>query len=487
MAKLGLRRLPLGSTNKLSDKVGMKLLLLLSLLSSPHLLHAASVWDTAVADPVAAQLARPTKAQYEWQEQELAMFVQLDPATIQQREYDDGSTPLKDIRFEKLDVNEWCQAAKSFGAKEIVFMLAHSGGFCMWPSQTTQYHIGNTAYRGGGGDVVKEFAAACRRHGLNAGFYFWLPHPRKAAEDTSTISYRKLDKVETWEDSNRLLERRFDEIMDRLGSDLVTEIWIDQPIKAAIGKRIAERAPRAVIAAVGSRDPLPTIRWPGNERGVVAYPCWSTLDRARIAATEAPNQVEADKRQIQGAENPNGDYWAPHEADVPLHEHFWHMRPEALKHRRSLETLMDCYEKSVGRNSFLILNCAPQADGSVHPDDMKRYEEFGTEIRRRFGNPLGKIEQVATKDAVLNLGSAKTVGYVDLWEDYRYGHRIRAFVIEGFDGKGWVKLFEGTAVGRRMLARCNPTEVSQVRVRVTESVGTPLIRRLQVHAPAQAR
>ena len=446
-----------------------------------------AAWEAALADPAAARLARPTLAQYEWQEQELAMFVQLDPATIQQREYDDGSTPLNQIRFERLNVDEWCRAAKSFGAREIVFMLAHSGGFCMWPSQTTDYHIGNTAYRGGKGDVVKEFAEACRRNGLNAGFYFWLPHPTSAAEDTSTISYRKLDKVHNWEESNRLLRRRFDEIMDRLGSDLVTEIWIDQPIKAAIGQRIAERAPRAVIAAVGSRDPLPTVRWPGNEKGRVAYPCWSTLDRARIAATEAPNQAEADRRQIQGVENPDGDYWAPHEADVPLHEHFWHMRPDALNHRRSVEALMTCYEESVGRNSFLILNCAPQADGSVHPDDLKRYQEFGDEIRRRFGNPVGKTGQVAGGEITLNLGKPSLVGYVDLWEDYRYGHRIRAFVIEGFDGKSWVKLFEGTAVGRRMLARCEPVTVSQVRVRITQSVGTPLIRLLQVHTPSQSR
>lgn len=458
-----------------------------SLLQSACTPSTHAAWDAAVADPAASRLARPTKAQYEWQEQELAMFVQLDPATIQEREYDDGSTPLKDIRFEKLDVDEWCRAAKSFGAREIVFMLAHSGGFCMWPSRTTDYHIGNTAYRGGGGDVVKEFAAACRRHGLNAGFYFWLPRPTAAGEPTGTVSYRKLEKVRTWEESNRALETRLDEIMDRLGSDLVTEIWIDQPIKAAIGKRIAERAPRAVIAAVGSRDPLPTIRWPGNERGVVAYPCWSTIDRARIAGSEAPNQVEADRRQVQGNENPDGDYWAPHQADVPLHDHFWHMRPAALKHRRSVETLMDCYEKSVGRNSFLILNCAPQADGSVHPDDMTRYAEFGAEIQRRFGHPLEKVEQVAGNLATLDLGSPRTIGYVDLWEDHRYGHRIRSFVIEGFDGTSWLTLFEGTAVGRRMLARCEPVAVSQVRVRVTGSVGTPLIRRLQVHAPASAR
>ena len=439
-------------------------------------------WAAAVADPAGARLARPTKAQFEWQETEMGMFLHLGPPTIQGREYDDGSTPLKSIRFEKLDVDEWCRAAKSFGAGHVLLAAAHSGGFCLWPSKTTNYHIGNTAYKGGGGDIVKELGEACRRHGLKVGFHIWLPRPTAAGQDRNTIDYAKIDVARTWEDSNRLLAARFDELMDRLGPDLVREIWIDQPIKTAIGAQVAARAPNAVIAAVGSRDPLPTVRWPGNERGTVRYPCWSTLNRSQLAQ-EAPDQYEADRRQAQGVEDPDGDYWAPQEADVPLHDHFWHMRPGALERRRSVETLMDCYEASVGRNSYLLLNCCPQADGSVHPDDLRRYEEFGAEIRRRFGNPHATLERVAGSEAELDLGGRRKVGYVDLWEDYRHGHRIREFVIEGFDGRKWIPLFEGTAVGRRLLVRCAPVELTQIRVKVTKSVGTPLIRRLRTHDP----
>jgi alpha-L-fucosidase len=230
-------------------------------------------WNAAVSDPAAAGLARPTATQYDWQEQERAMFVQLDPATIQEGEYDNGTTPMKDIQFEHLDVNEWCKAAKAWGAKEIVFMLAHSGGFCMWPSKTTDYHIGNTPYKGGGGDVVKEFAAACREHHLNAGFYFWMPRPVSAGKDSNTVAYTALDKVNTWEEASAVFNTRFHEIMDRLGPDLVKEIWIDQPIRASIGKEIAARAPHAVVQAVGCHDPYPTIRWPGNEHGIVSDPC----------------------------------------------------------------------------------------------------------------------------------------------------------------------------------------------------------------------
>jgi alpha-L-fucosidase len=157
------------------------------------------------------------------------------------------------------------------------------------------------------------------------------------------------------------------------------------------------------------------------------------------------------------------------------------MRPAALNHRRSVAQLMECYEKSIGRNSFLILNCAPQADGSVHPDDMKRYEEFGAEIERRFGHPLGIIQQIPGHEILLNLGSAVEIGYTDLWEDYRYGHRIREYVIEGFDGKEWIPLSRGTAVGRRKIDACPSPPISQVRLRISQSVGIPLIRKFQVH------
>lgn len=470
----------------------MKNNILISILAFVSILSCAAqekkqdtegLWKIAVNDPLAANLARPTKVQYDWQEMERAMFIQLDPATIQQGEYDNGTTKLEDIRFEKLDVNQWCKAAKAFGAKEIVFMLAHSGGFCMWPSTTTTYHIGNTPYKGGNGDVVKEFAQACRSAGLKAGFYFWMPRPLSAGSDTNTVSYSQLDKVHTWADADKVFKTRFQEIMDRLGSDLVTEIWIDQPIRASLGKEIADRAPKAVVAAVGCVDPYPTIRWPGTEQGQVSDPCWSMLNKSSIAKKPA-TQFEADKNQTQEADDPNGDYWAPHEADTPLHDKFWHFRPDALNHRKSLDELMDCYIKSVGRNSFLILNCAPMADGSIHPDDMKRYQEFGDEIERRFGHPVARVEKVKGKEVLLKLDKPSRIAYTDLWEEYQYGQRIRAYQIEGRDATtgNWIKIAKGTSVGRRKI---DPivlkSEVDQLKVKITSSVGTPLIRKFQVH------
>ena len=44
----------------------------------------------------------------------------LDPCTWQGREYDNHTTDLKDMKLPKLDVDQWCEAAKSWGAKEIL-------------------------------------------------------------------------------------------------------------------------------------------------------------------------------------------------------------------------------------------------------------------------------------------------------------------------------------------------------------------------------
>ncbi|MCP4339314.1 MAG: alpha-L-fucosidase, partial [Desulfobulbaceae bacterium] len=476
--------------------------LLVSLILSGCFLQAAesekvSAWDKAVSDPTAAHLARPSQIQYDWQEMELQLFVQIDPATHQGIEYDNGSTPMEELTFENLDVNEWCEIAKSFGAGEINFMLAHSGGFCMWPTETTDYHIGNTPYKDGKGDVVKEFAEACKKHGLKTGFFIWSPLSKEEQGYYGGYWTHGSDDtpVKNGKEASKITATRLKELQERMGSEDVVEIWLDLPRFLTLGKEIKEYFPNAVVQGVGCPDPLPTIRWPGTESGTVSYPCWSTVNKSKLGGTEvlsngrpAPGNHNDNENQSQAADDPDGDYWAPHQADSPLHSrlsgssHFWHWRKGAAECRYTVEDLMNMYEKSIGRNACLILNCAPMKDGKVHPDDIKRYKEFGDEIKHRFGRPLAVVEQVHGNEVVLDLGGMKTIDYTDLWEDYRYGHRIRGYVIEGFDGKKWIKIANGTAVGRRKIDPIKPVTVSKVRVRFTKNVGTPLIRKFQVHA-----
>ena len=65
------------------------------------------------------QIVRPSAIQYTWHEQERIMFVCLDPCTWQGREYDNHSISLDRMNPKDLDTDQWCEVAKSWGAKEI--------------------------------------------------------------------------------------------------------------------------------------------------------------------------------------------------------------------------------------------------------------------------------------------------------------------------------------------------------------------------------
>lgn len=79
-------------------------------------------------------------------------------------------------------------------------------------------------------------------------------------------------------------------------------------------------------------------------------------------------------------------------ADSPLrgyngrHEWFW--EPDDEEAVYPLAHLMDMYEKSVGRNSTLILGLTPNPDGLLDAGDVKRLREFGEAIQQAYGNPI---------------------------------------------------------------------------------------------------
>ena len=69
----------------------------------------------------AGKLPRPSSVQLAWHDMELAMFIHFGPATWQDQEYDDLSTPLDKINPSDLDTDQWAEVAESYGAKIIIF------------------------------------------------------------------------------------------------------------------------------------------------------------------------------------------------------------------------------------------------------------------------------------------------------------------------------------------------------------------------------
>ena len=146
-------------------------------LRIPNLRHAVSlvclfaVTFCVVAQPAAEKLARPTPQQQVWHGCEIGMFIHLGPATWQDSEYDTLGTPLQKINPDKLDTDQWVATAEAMGANYIVFVAKHTGGFCWWQTDTTDYGVRNIPWRGGKGDVMKDLAESCRKRGIKLGVY----------------------------------------------------------------------------------------------------------------------------------------------------------------------------------------------------------------------------------------------------------------------------------------------------------------------------
>ena len=114
------------------------------------------IGGTPMAEEKEQKLVTPTPQQVAWQDMEIGMFIHFGPETWQDVEEDNLSTPMEQINPSKLDTDQWVHAAEVMGAKYIVFVTKGSGGFCNWQTNTTDYSIKSTPWRGGKGDMVRD-------------------------------------------------------------------------------------------------------------------------------------------------------------------------------------------------------------------------------------------------------------------------------------------------------------------------------------------
>ena len=408
-----------------------------------------------------ANLARPTPPQYAWQEQERVMFVCLDPASWQGREYDNHSTPLSAINPAQLDPEQWCHAAELWGAKEILFVAKHTGGFCWWQTETSGYGIKETPWKDGKGDVLAELSAACRRHGLALGIYVYPGDDQWGAGMGSGGRTKDPARQAAY---NAVFRQQMTEVLTRYGE--MREVWFDGSCVIEVGDLLAKYATNAVIL----QGPSATIRWVGTESGKSPYPAWNGLMVADLKT--------GTSTAVKG--NPDGDAWAPLECDTTLYQHFWFWSPKGEKHRKSLAELMSIYYQSAGHGAVLLLNSTPNTNGLIPEADLNLYEAFGAEIKHRFGEPVAEVRDRRGELAGLTLSQPALINHAVVMEDYRQGERIREYVIEGLMAGEWRPLCAGSSVGRKKIDVFQSAHVSGVRLRVTKSAAEPLIRSFAV-------
>ena len=428
---------------------------------------------------------KPTPQQVAWAEAEIGVIIHYDiniyaPDTYQQS--DPASVPdLKVFNPQKLSTDQWLEAASSLGAKYAVLVAKHGSGFTLWPSKAHGYHVGNTPWRDGQGDIVADFIQSCKKYGIKPGIYYntgWNTY--YGANGNANIKNWSTEKKNEY---NQVVLQQLTELWTQYGS--LMEIWFDGGvmtdedggIASAVADLIEAHQPEAVLFQ-GPVKIKNLIRWSGNEKGSVVYPNWSTTHV--MTASDGIEIIEWGTGAV------DGKLWAPAEADFPNRRHpawsgGWLWRANEEKFVFPAEELVNRYYTSVGMNANMLVGMAIDTSGLFPEYDKQQFELAGKEIKRRFENTIaetsGKGETVSLK-----IGKQPTaINHVVIQEDIANGERIRKYVVEANVNGQWIAVCDGESVGHKRIQQFDAVTTNEIRLRVVEAIAVPLIKRLAVY------
>ena len=442
-----------------------------------------------IQDP---EMPLPNRRQLAWQEAELGVVFHYDLHVFDGKKYGQGNNridPVPDYQIfnpEKLDTDQWIRTARDAGATFAILTATHETGFALYQSNVNPYCLKAVKWRDGKGDIVADFVASCRKYGIKPAIYVGIRWNSFLGVHNFKVngSGPFQDNRQRW--YKKMAEGMVKELCTNYGE--LFEIWFDG------GADHPKNGSPDVLPIVRQYQPnclfyhnaqLAEARWGGSESGTVNYPCWATFPYPATGAGEsAAKDIAKDGFRLLKEGDPHGKYWMPAMSDAPLrgyngrHEWFWEPGDEA--HIYPVEKLVEMYEKSVGRNSTLILGLTPNPDGLMPEADVSRLKEFGNEIKRRFNNPIASTSGRG-KEILLELPKKQAINQVVLMENIVKGERVRKFILEGKTAKGWQTIFEGSCIGHKFIHRLEVLELTAVRLRVLEHVAEPDIKAFHVY------
>ncbi|PKI65789.1 hypothetical protein CRG98_013861 [Punica granatum] len=429
------------------------------------------------------------------------MFLHFGVNTFTDSEWGTGQEDPKIFRPTSLNASQWAATAKAAGISLMILTAKHHDGFCLWPSKYTDHSVRSSPWRGGGGDVVKEFVAAASSRGIDAGLYLspWDRHDRRYGRD---LEY------------NEYYLAQLQELLTKYGG--VREIWFDGA-KGANATNMTYYFDEwfAMVRELQSSinifsDAGPDVRWIGNENGFAGSTCWATINRTSLSIGNA-SIVD-----YLNTGDPRGTDYLPAECDVSIRPGwFWHKSQSPKK----LTQLLDIYYKSVGRNCVLLLNVPPNTTGLISQSDIHALTQLRSTIDTIFSVNLAAGCSVrASSQRGVGFGPENILDGDHLWtywapkEDVRGsgqrrnqdhcieiraargGLRFNVVRIQEAVGLGQrIKRHDvyvdeklvarGTTVGYKRLHRIEAGEVqgSVVRIRVLDSRAVPLISSVGLH------
>jgi alpha-L-fucosidase len=428
----------------------------------------------------------PSAEQLAWQAQELTAFFHFGINTFSGKEQGDGTDSPLLLNPTKLDATQWMTTLRDAGFRQATLSAKHHDGFCLWPSECCDYSVAASPWQDGQGDVVRQFVDAAHQAGIGVGLAL---SPLDRHDPTfGTPAYAAV------------FECQLTELLNNYGN--LDELWLwSDNVDAgafdwqAIHDLVHRLQPQALLDI-------------GNTAGRAGADLRSVADAL-------PPGPPADQTSVQPS--PDAEtappLWYPAEALYSIRPSwFWHAAEDTRQ--RPLSKLLDFYYDSVGRNSNLLLNVPPNAQGLLADPDVAELQEFGAAVRALYQSNVAAA-QPAVADSIfqdlpdyaaamavdgklstfwaagegatsarleVDLGAERSFNIVSLQEPIALGERVTQHHIEVKTNGVWSTIASGTAIGQRKLHRVGDVTASSIALVISRARGAPAIAELGVYA-----
>ena len=272
---------------------------------------------------------------------------------VSRQDYDNLYKEFDPVLF---NADSIARVARDAGMKYLTITAKHHDGFCLWPSEYTDYTIASTPYKK---DILGQLADACKKYGLKFCIYYSVLDWHHPDYPIHSAYNQTLDPKADMERYVSYMKNQLKELITRYRPYM---LWFDGQWEKP---------------------------WT-NEKGREIYNYLKSLDPDVIVNNRLGKEFAAMENKQVDVSQMVGDYDTPERTvgrinmQMPWESCFTLCTQWAWKPNDSLQTLQTCLQtlaRTAGANGNLLLNVGPMPDGRIEARQKKRLREIGVWLK----------------------------------------------------------------------------------------------------------
>lgn len=260
----------------------------------------------------------------------------------------------------KFDAKEWAKMAKNMSVKYVTITTKHHEGFCLWPSEYTNFDIENTPYKK---DLLGEFIKAYNDEGIDVNLYYSVldwHHPDWRYKLNTEEDKAAFERLKAFTE-NQLLEllERYPTVKGLWFDGTWDQCWKDNgKFSYDLERKLKEKCPGLIVNSRMRADEYGSRHFDSN--GVLMGDYESGYER------RLPNPWDVGVTKND---------W---ECCMTIPENQWGYHKDwTLTHIKTPNELIEMLVQCTSQNGNFLLNFGPTGEGNFREKEVKLAKEIG--------------------------------------------------------------------------------------------------------------